>query len=562
MLSRLIIRNIALIKEIEISLCGGMNVLSGETGAGKSIIVDSVNLVLGERADRELIRTGQQNASVEAWFMHAPQTACDILASQQIEYEGELVLSRELSASGKNVCRINGVLVTLSLLKEISDLLVDIHGQHEHQSLFDEKNHVAMLDSFDGRIDEAKTEVKAACRDYTQAARRLKSLFGAAGDRERRIDILQFQIDEIHKANIAAGEEEELLVRKKRMNASEEIMGALSAAYGSLYASEAYNTLSALKDISVKLSGLGRIDEKYERMASAVNDAYYSLEETASDIRGEMDECSFDPDELEKVEERLLLISSLKRKYQDPCVTGDYIKKAEHELSDLINSEALAAQLTAESRLLKSALYEKSVALSKLRREAAAEFEKKMRGQLADLGMTAASFSVNFSDIASIDECAFSEDGIDSVEFYISTNAGEPEKPLKKVASGGEVSRIMLAIKSIAADRGGIPTMIFDEIDTGISGRMAQVVAEKLQTISRSRQVICVTHLPQIACMGDRHFLVSKETDGRTTNTKLSELSGEERVTEIARLSGGDSDVAKDHAREMLIRAKNFKTSI
>ncbi len=562
MLSRLIIKNIALINEIEISLCEGMNVLSGETGAGKSIIVDSVNLVLGERADRELIRTGCQNASVEAWFENAPQAVCDILASQQIEYEGELVLSRELSASGKNVCRVNGVLVTLALLKEISDLLVDIHGQHEHQSLFDEKNHIAMLDGFDGRIDELKAQVKEAFSDYTEAARRLKSLFGAAGDRERRIDILRFQIDEILKANIKEGEEEELLARKKRMNASEEIMESLSSAYDSLYASESFNALSALKDVSVKLSGLGRIDEKYEHMASAVNDAYYSLEETASDIRREMDECSFDPNELEEIEERLLLISNLKRKYQDPCVTGDYIKKAEQELSDLINSEALAEKLTAESQRLKTALYEKSVSLSNLRREAAAAFEQKMKKQLADLGMTAASFSVKFSDIASIDECTFSENGIDSAEFYISTNAGEPEKPLKKVASGGEVSRIMLAIKNIAADRGGIPTVIFDEIDTGISGRMAQVVAEKLQTISRSRQVICVTHLPQIACMGDRHFLVSKESDGKTTNTNLCELSGEERVSEIARLSGGDSDVAKDHAREMLIRAKNFKTSI
>lgn len=561
MLSRLIIKNIALINEIEISLCEGMNVLSGETGAGKSIIVDSVNLVLGERADRELIRTGCQNASVEAWFDNAPQAVRDILASQQIEYEGELVLSRELSASGKNVCRVNGVLATLSLLKEISDLLVDIHGQHEHQSLFDERNHIAMLDGFDVRIDELKAQVKVAFLDYTEAARRLKSLFGAAGDRERRIDILRFQIDEIQKANIKEGEEEELLLRKKRMNASEEIMESLNSAYESLYASEDFNALSALKDISVKLSGLGRIDEKYERMASTVNDAYYTLEETASCLRKEMDELSFDPNELEEVEERLLLISNLKRKYQDPCVTGEYIKKAEQELSDLVNSEALAEKLTAEVKRQKIALYEKSVALSNLRREAAAAFEHKMKKQLADLGMTAASFSVKFSDIASIDECAFSENGIDSAEFYISANAGEPEKPLKKVASGGEVSRIMLAIKNIAADRGGIPTVIFDEIDTGISGRMAQVVAKKLQTISRSRQVLCVTHLPQIACMGDRHFLVSKESDGKTTNTYISELSGEERVSEIARLSGGDSDVAKDHAREMLIRAKNFKTS-
>lgn len=560
MLSRLVIKNIALINEIEISLCGGMNVLSGETGAGKSIIVDSVNLVLGERADREFIRTGQQNASVEAWFEGAPKAVSGILAAQQIETDGELVLSRELSVSGKNVCRINGVLVTLALLKDISDLLVDIHGQHEHQSLFDEKNHIGMLDSFDGRIDAAKAGVQAAYREYADAERRLKSLFGAVGDRERRIDILQFQIDEILKANIAAGEEDELLVKKKRMNASEEIMDALSAAYDSLYDSEAFNALSAIKDISGKLSSLGRIDEKYEQMAAAVNESYYSLEETASDIRREMDLCSFDPNELEEIEERLLLISNLKRKYEDPSITGEYITKAEQELADLVNSEKLAAELTEKTARLKAILYEKSVKLSEFRREAAAAFGRKMMQQLADLGMSASKFSVKFADLDSIEQCAFSDNGIDTVEFYISTNAGEPEKPLRKIASGGEVSRIMLAIKNIAADRGGIPTMIFDEIDTGISGRMAQVVAEKLQTISRSRQVICVTHLPQIACMGDRHFLVSKESDGKSTKTNLFELGGEERVSEIARLSGGDSDVAKDHAREMLIKAKNFKS--
>ncbi len=561
MLSRLIIKNIALINEIEITFSGDMNVLSGETGAGKSIIVDSVNLVLGERADRELIRTGKENASVEAWFTGAPQAVHEILREQQIEAGEELVLSRELSVSGKNVCRINGVLVTLALLKRVSDLLVDIHGQHEHQSLFDEKNHIVMLDSFDDSIGTAKEQVEAAYREYNDAARRLKSLFGAEGDRERRIDVLKFQIDEILKAGIVRGEEEELQQKKKRMNACEEIMEALGAAYEHLYNSEPINVLSALRDISVRLNGLGRVDKKYEQMAANIDESYYSLEETASGIRSDMESLSFDAGELEAAEERLLLISSLKRKYQDPCADGEYIKKAEQELSDLIDSEKLAAQLTEKTAALKTALYEKSVKLSLQRRQAAKAFETRMKQQLSDLGMASASFSVNFEDTAGIDECVFTAGGIDTAEFYISTNRGEPEKPLKKVASGGEVSRIMLALKNIAADKGGIPTMIFDEIDTGISGHMAQVVAEKLKAISGLRQVVCVTHLPQIASMADRHFLVSKQSDETQTRTSLYVLEGEERVKEIARLSGGDSDTAKQHARELISRAKIFKTN-
>lgn len=560
MLSRLVIKNIALIDEIEITLSEDLNVLSGETGAGKSIIVDSVNLALGERADRDFIRTGSGSASVEAWFTDIPEAVKSLLDEQQIETDGELVLSRELSAAGKNVCRINGVLITLSLLKTVSDLLVDIHGQHEHQSLFDEKNHIAILDGFDSRLDRAKAEVEAAYNEYTQALSKLKSLFGSEGDRERRIDILRFQIGEIKQANISQGEEDELLLKKKRMNASEQIIGALGAAYEALYSSEPLSVLSALRDISGRLRGLGSVDKKYEDMAASVDEAYYSLAETASDIRQDVDSCSFDANELEETEERLLLISNLKRKYQDPCAGGEYIKKAEIELAELTDSKALAAQLSEKTEKLKAALYEKSLKLSDMRKQAASVFEQKMTEQLSDLGMNSASFSVNFMTGAA-DDCVFTRSGIDTVEFYISTNRGEPEKPLKKVASGGEVSRIMLALKNIAADKGGIPTMIFDEIDTGISGRMARVVAEKLQSISKSRQVVCVTHLPQIASMADRHFIVSKESDSTSTRTFLFELSGEDRVSEIARLSGGDSDVAKDHAREMLIKAKNYKAN-
>ena len=561
MLNRLIIKNIALIDALEVEFASGLNVLSGETGAGKSIIIDSVNLVLGERADRELIRTGAQTASVEAWFGDA-QGIGDILDEQQIEADGELVLTRELTASGKNICRVNGTLVTLSVLKALSDRLVDIHGQHEHQSLLSEKNHMAMLDGFDGKIREAAAAVEKAYEEYTAVIKRQKSLFGSDGDRERRIDILKFQVSEIKQAAISEGEEEDLLAQRARLNASEKIMEALTSAYELLYEAEPVNVLSALKDAGRRLQSIGDVDARYADMASKVDEAYYALEEVASTVRDEMSEDLFDPDTLERIEDRLALIGSLKRKYQDPLATGVFLRRAEQELEDLLGSEALLKELDAKAKVLKQRLYDSSVQLSSLRRDAAKRFEHLIVEQLGDLGMSAACFEVRFLDQPGIEEAVFTPQGIDTVEFYISTNRGEPVKPLRKVASGGEVSRIMLALKTIAADRGGIPTMIFDEIDTGISGRIAQVVAEKLIGISRGRQVVCVTHLPQIASMADRHFLISKHSDEISTHTRLAALDTPERTREVARLTGGDTDVSLAHAAQMLQFATQFKTTI
>jgi|AGTN01.2.fsa_nt_gi DNA repair protein RecN len=560
MLSRLVIKNIALITELEVNLSGGMNVLSGETGAGKSIIVDSVNLVLGERADREMIRTGEEKAVVEAWFTGA-RCVDDLLEEQQIEPAEDLVLSRELSVSGKNVCRINGALVTLAALKAVSDRLVDVHGQHEHQALLSEKNHMAMLDGFDPRIAGEAQQVAQGYGAYTAVQARLKTLLAGA-DRERRIDILKYQIAELQQAGITEGEEEELQQKKKRMNATERVAEALGAAYEQLYESETHSVLATLKDISGRLQSISDVDEKFEAFISRADEAYYALDELSSDIRREMDSCSFDAEELERIEERLALIHTLSRKYGDPLATGAFLKKAEQELADLSDSEALAQQLTEKARQLRAGLYAESVRLSNLRREAARLFEQRVAEQLADLGMVSASFAVQFEALKSEEDCAFTRNGIDTVEFFISANRGEPRKALRKVASGGEVSRIMLALKNIAADRGGIPTMIFDEIDTGISGRMAQVVAEKLFSISKGRQVICVTHLPQIASMADAHFLVTKESDATSTHTFLTPLGETQRIEEVARLAGGESAVTQAHAQEMIARADAFKSTI
>ncbi len=562
MLSRLKIKNIALIDELEISLSTGLGVLSGETGAGKSIIVDSVNLALGERADRELIRSGQDKAVVEAWFEDVPSETLKILDEQEIDADdGIVVLSRELSVAGKNVCRINGVLVTLAVLKQTSDLLVDIHGQHEHQSLLNEKNHIGMLDAFGEGIEQAKQKTKQLYREFSAVKKRLLSISGNEGDRERRIDMLRFQIDEIQKAAIRKDEEEELKQQKVLLNSAERIAEALSGAYDYLY-DEDENVLAMLKDAGQKLQGIEDVDKKFEELSAKVDEAYYIVEEIASSISSEMSENYFDAGELEDIELRLSLISSLGRKYGDATVDGNYIKNAEQELEDLIGSEELIAELTLELEKKKDMLYEQSCVLSNLRRKAADEFSGRMQQQLSELGMAGAVFEVNMADILSKEECTFTANGIDSVEFYISANRGEPAKPLRKVASGGEVSRIMLALKNIAANEGGIPTMIFDEIDTGISGRMAEVVARKLRNIAKRRQVICVTHLPQIASMADKHFRISKSSDDSSTTTQVEELTENGRVGEIARLAGGESSVSLMHAREMLQKAQDYKSTI
>ena len=561
MLNRLIIKNIALIDMLDVSFSDGLNVLSGETGAGKSIIIDSVNLVLGERADRELIRTGAQTAVVEAWFSDVRGVE-DILGEQQIEAGDEMVLSRELSLAGRNICRVNGTLVSLAVLKSLSDRLVDIHGQHEHQSLMNEKNHIKLLDGFGAGHKNALADVEEAYNSYMAVIKRQKQLYGNEGDRERHIDMLRFQINEIKQANIAKGEEDELLAQRNRLNAAEKIMETLAAVYALLYDAEPVNALSALKDASRRLNAISDVDARYGEWADKVDEAFYSLEEVASVVRGDMSEDFFDSKALERIEDRLALIGSLKRKYQDPLASGSFLRNAQKELADLEDSEALIKELSQKAGQLKQHLYNLSVRLSEQRRDTARLFEQTVIRELTELNMSSASFQVAFESMPDIEKAAYSRTGFDTVEFFISTNRGEPVKPLRKVASGGEVSRIMLAIKNIAADKGGIPTMIFDEIDTGISGRIAQVVAEKLQSISRGRQVVCVTHLPQIASMADRHFLISKHSDDATTRTVLTVLEERERVREIARLTGGDSEVSLAHASEMLERANAFKTTI
>jgi DNA repair protein RecN (Recombination protein N) len=563
MLQHLHIKNIALIEDLSIDFAPGLNVLTGETGAGKSIIVDSMNLVLGERADRDLIKTGRESALVEAVFDTDKPEFSAVLAEYGFEGDDALIFSRELYASGKNICRVNGHLTTLSVLKELSDRLVDLHGQHEHQSLLDEKKHLSFLDKYAGdAIAPPLAETAAAYEAYRDVQKRLSGITGLEGERDRKLDILRFQIDEIERAKLNPAEEEELTAEREKMLNSEKITSALNTGYDTVYGGgEGHPVLSRLKHVIGEIDGIKALDTRYEKTLEKLNDIYYSLEEAAFEMRELKDEFYFDPERLEEIENRLHTVRTLKRKYGGSVEAAlGFLDKAQREYNDLLDSENLIASLNEELKAREQKLKDASGRLSKKRRECAKRFEKDVMQQLKDLGLGNSVFEARFLEDPAQ---GYSRIGTDTVEFYISTNPGEPLKPLKKVVSGGEVSRIMLALKNISAGLEDIQCMIFDEIDTGISGAMAHVVGEKMLRIARARQVICVTHLAQIASLADRHFLITKQSDKGVTHTGLELLKEERRVKEIARLAGGsESAAAFSHAAEMLERAEKIKKTI
>lgn len=571
MLKFLYIENIALIDSLHIEFSQGLNILSGETGAGKSIIIDSVNLVLGERADKDLIKSGKDKARVEATFeLHSDTRVWQYLLENGIETsQDSIILSREISISGKNICRINGNTVTLATLKNTGDHLVDIHGQHEHQSLLNTASHMAILDNFANKeISSLHDKVSQNYREYRDVASRLTSRFGNDRDRERMLDILGFQINEIEKAHLKAGEDEELRRERELLINGEKISEALDKAYYSIYGdAENQSTLSSIRETSSLFDSLLALDEKFTLINDKLNEAYYMLEDAAMEIRDYRNAFEFDRNRLEEVDKRLDDITRLKKKYGTSIgEILDFLQNAQTEYEEIKNSEQSLKELQSKKERLLHLLYESSVELSRARRLSGERFEEKVVSQLMDLGLAKSRFEVAFSDIPEEEdilsnEKIFTSSGFDVVEFLISTNVGEPLKPLSRVASGGEMSRIMLAIKNISADLDEIPCMIFDEIDTGISGRIAQVVAEKLFSTSLARQVICVTHLPQIASMADTHYLINKsEFEGKTV-TNIALLENEGRYHEVARLIGGIdiSSVGLEHARQMVEWSRHYK---
>jgi len=569
-LRQLEIQNIALIDRVSIGLGNGLNVMTGETGAGKSIIIDSINAVLGERMSKEIIRTGKDKALVEAVFQVENEKLKDIFESFGIEPEEDdtLIISREFNITGKSLCRINGKMATVSMLKEIGQYIIDIHGQYDNQSLLRVESHIKLLDSFGGeKIQELKREYSQLLDRYKELKRKLKDLTGDSNERERRIDLLKYQIEEIKKADLRKNEEALLNSKRLLLANAEKVISVLSGTYELLYSGSnlGSSVTDYLNQALTNLNSILKLDDKFVEISKNLEDLKYQLEDISEELRSQRDQTDYNPNLLEEIEERIDLIFKLKRKYGNSVEEIlTYCKKIENELEDILGSEELVVSLTEELDSVDDKLYHIAKSLNNERINAAKILEAKIGQELCDLEMKRAEFkaSIVFEDFSDQNtERKYQHSGLDKVEFLISANAGEPLKPLSKIASGGEMSRIMLAIKTILANVDEMPTLIFDEIDIGVSGRAAQKVGEKLSLVSKNHQVICVTHLAQIASMADNHFLIEKVSNEKSTYTEVKKLNEKTVILEIARIIGGVdiSEITLKHAEEMLHNAQKIK---
>lgn len=569
MLLELMVQDFALIDKLRIEFSQGLNILSGETGAGKSIIIDSVNFVLGDRSSKEVIRTGADKTNVQAIFEYIGDSKLDELMNGcGIEIEKDIIiLSRELNLSGRSICRVNGTAVTTSVLRIIGEFLIDIHGQHEHQSLLNEENHIDILDMFGGNeLNLLKIEFKEIFAEVQEMKTHLKSIMGDDLERERKLSLLNYQIDEIDGSKLKINEEEELIKQKTLLNNAGRIFSVLTSSYSNLYDGEDGNQsiFDRLGFVISELRSISNIDEKINSIYKCIEEAYYNIESSVEDIRLYKDKMDFNPELINDIELRLDVISKLKRKYGKTIKDVlDYREQIFIEKLDIENSEEIIEDLKREIKDKVEIQSRTCASLSQRRKLIAKNLESNIMNELKFLGMEKPKFEVCFENYSKDDVSACYEKGCDIVRFLISTNPGEPVKPLSKVASGGEISRIMLAIKTVLADTDRIPSLIFDEIDTGISGRAAQAVAEKLGQISGSHQVICVTHLPQIASMADTHFYISKEAASGKTVTSIKKLDDNSRINEVARMLGGAqlTDLTIKHAEEMTLMAQKTKTN-
>lgn len=553
MLTSLKIENVAIIESAAIELGCGLNVLTGETGAGKSIVIDSINAVLGERTSRELIRTGADSARVYAVFEEISENVKEMLEENGIDCgEDVLIINRTIKSDGKNICRINGCPVTVSMLKAVGRELIDIHGQHDNQALLSPESHIGFVDSFAGngellkRYGEAYEEL---CRVRTE----LRGINTDEKTKAQRIDLLTYQIDELEKAEITVGEREELTARKSVFNNAQKIIDFLNSAYDALKCDG--GAIDAVTQASGDLDRAAVYLDSLNETAQKTADIRYELEDAAEIIRGALSEADYDPEELDEIEERLDLLYRLSRKYGETEEEMlEYLQNAVEELENISFSEEKQEKLRQEEARLSEKAAELANRLTRTRIKAGEELSRAICSELEFLDMPNVSFTVKRAQIP------LGENGCDFLEFLISANAGEEPKPLAKIASGGELSRIMLAVKNVLAGSDGVGTMIFDEIDTGVSGRAAQKIALKLRQASKGRQVVCVTHLAQIAAQGDAHFRISKSVRDGKTYTDIKPLSVQERVDELARIMGGMevTELQLGSAREMLEAAGNY----
>ncbi len=547
MLGRLKIENIAIIELADISFSEGFNVMTGETGAGKSIIIDSINAVTGERTSKELIRTGAQSGKVTAVFENVGHRVISKLDEMGIDSgDGTVILSRNIKKDGKNICTVNGTPVTVSMLKVIGSELINIHGQHDSQSLLQSELHCSFIDAF-GELDELIEKYTGLYNSLSELTLQIKNLDIDEQQKTRRIDTLNFQINELEKADITVGEIEELKEKRSFLKNAQKIIEALSTAYNYLYSDGA--GCDSVSNAAYEVESVSAFYDGVSSVAQRLNDARYELEDCCDEIRSLISSAEADPDELDMVEARLDLLHRLSSKYgADEQEMLDFLQKAVAELETITLSDEKIQSLRAEREVVLNKTKAVALELSQKRLEAGQRLADKICSELEFLNMP------NITFVVKREEKTLSPDGCDDIEFLISANIGEEPKPLAKIASGGELSRIMLAIKNSLAEKDGTDTMIFDEIDTGVSGSAARKIAEKLYEVSQGRQVICVTHLAQIAAFADCHKLISKYVDSGKTFTRVDSLSYDERAVELARIMGaGDNTEAFiNSARELL----------
>ncbi len=558
MLSNLKIENIAIIESASIDFADNFNCMTGETGAGKSIVIDSINAVLGEKTSRELIRTGENKATVSAYFTDISDRTISLLEELGIPSEEDktLLISRVMTKDGRNNCRVNGENVTVSMLKTIGFSLINIHGQSDNQELMRSDMHYSFVDA----VADNKSLLDDYVESYNQLLaikEKIRKLSVDDALKARRIDLLTYQIDELTKANLRVGEKDELNARRKIINNSQKLSSSLNEAYSALSGDEDHSgAASMLFDAARALNDVAQYLPDAKNLAESVNDIAYTIDAYIPDIAGFMDDTNFDERELADIEERLDVIYRLSKKYGETEEEMlNFLDKAEEELHNITYSDELLAQLNNELEICKEETYSKALALSDSRKAAAVDFSVKIQKELSFLDMPETTFSVQFNTVD------FNEKGIDEVEFLISANRGEEPKPLAKIASGGELSRIMLAIKSVFADKDDTDTLIFDEIDTGVSGRAAGKIAVKLNDVSKNRQVICITHLPSICAFADHHMLISKAVKGDKTFTSVTPLDEKGRISEIARIIGGNENdpVHLESAKQLLNESKSYK---
>lgn len=576
MLIELTVKNMAVIKSVTISFGKGLNVLTGETGAGKSILVDAIGLLLGARSSADYVRFGSQKAEIEAIFqVNGRHPVMNVMNQLGIDAEddGTIIVRREISLHGKSICRINGQAVTLSMLKEIGPWLIQLHGQHEHQSLLDSDRHINWLDTYgEKQINETKAEYQSLYREYQQVKSELEHLLRNEREAAHRLDLLQFQLQEIVDAKLQPGEDEELAKERRRLANSEKLFQSIESVYQSVFGEQ--KGLDWLGHALAHLETAAAYDENLNEPLQTIQSSYIQLEEAARSLRAYREGIEFEPERLIEIESRLDEITRLKRKYgKNVNEILEYAAEIEDELDLLQNKDNRQKKLEKRLSEISVDLALEAAELSKIRQQVALELQEAIEKELRELNMQRARFEIALKqkkDEHGIEvngqRVKVLSTGIDEVEFLISPNPGEPLRPVAKIASGGELSRIMLAIKTILAHTERIDTLIFDEVDTGVSGRAAHSIAEKLVKVSQSSgvQVLCITHLPQVACMADSHYLISKSAADTETVTSVELLDRKGRVVELSRMLGGAelTEVTMRHAEEMIELANVTKQKI